>query len=61
MRTLINYIRSWFCKHEWELIFDTEVVLTSHGIPCGGSFREKTYRCTHCGMQKKYKSNKGVE
>ena len=25
MRRLINYIRSCFCKHEWELIFDTNV------------------------------------
>lgn len=25
MRWLINYIRSCFCKHEWELIFYTAV------------------------------------
>lgn len=25
MRRLINYIRSCFCKHEWELIFDTNI------------------------------------
>lgn len=23
MKKLINYIRSCFCKHDWELIFDT--------------------------------------
>lgn len=29
MRWLINYIRSWFCKHEWELIFDKMIVDSS--------------------------------
>lgn len=47
MRWLINYIRSCFCKHDWELIFDTQV----HGEKLDGSryeyplYRVKTYRC----------------
>ena len=25
MRSVINYIRSCFCKHDWELLQETEV------------------------------------
>lgn len=32
MRWLINYLRSCFCKHEWELIFDGEVGLPGDGF-----------------------------
>ena len=59
MGKLINYIRSCFCEHDWELIFDTQV----HGEKLDGSRYEyplycvKTYRCKKCGMEKKYKSN----
>lgn len=52
MRTLINYIRSCFCEHEWEPIFDVQV-----RDDFSGTYRLKTYRCTKCGMKKKYKSN----
>lgn len=52
MRTLINYIRSCFCKHEWELIFDVRVEGSY-----GDSRRQKTYRCTKCGYSHTYKSN----
>lgn len=53
MRWLINYIRSCFCKHEWELIFDTKVFGdTDTVIPIR---YEKVYRCKKCGMSKKYK------
>lgn len=53
MRWLINYIRSCFCKHEWELIFDTKVFGdTDKVIPI---CYEKVYRCKKCGMSKKYK------
>lgn len=53
MRWIINYIRSCFCKHEWELIFDTRV----NDIDWGDSYRCKTYRCKRCGYEKKYKSS----
>ena len=52
MRTLINYIRSCFCKHEWELIFNAKVE-----TDYGSTFGVKTYRCTKCGYHKKYKSH----
>lgn len=49
MRWLINYIRSCFCKHEWELIID------NYTYPALGQNRTKVYRCTKCGYSKKYK------
>ena len=46
MRWLINYIRSCFCKHEWELIFDVFVKGDMKSFSC------KTYRCKKCGYSK---------
>lgn len=56
MRTIINYIRSCFCKHEWELIFNVEV---DYSDTRGNRkvYSIKTYRCTKCGYEKKYKSH----
>ena len=51
MRWLINYIRSCFCKHEWEQIFYSHVTTLFTEYHC------KTYRCTKCGYSKKYKSS----
>lgn len=57
MEKLINYIRSCFCKHDLELIFDT-YVYGLYGTPYEYSlYHMKTYRCKKCGMEKKYKSN----
>ena len=58
MRWLINYIRSCFCKHEWELIFDTTLTGchldgTPYEYPVG---HIKTYRCKKCGIMKRYKN-----
>ena len=50
MRFLIDYIRSCFCKHDWELIFATNVE-----NDCG-NYHCKTYRCKKCGYAKRYKS-----
>lgn len=50
MRWLINYIRSCFCEHEWEMIFDNFVK------GWGESYWCKVYRCKKCGYSKKYKS-----
>lgn len=52
MQWIINYIRSCFCKHEWELIFDTSV----KGQWSWESYNVKVYRCKKCGYSKKYKS-----
>ncbi len=43
MRKLINYIRSCFCKHEFELIFNAE----------GITLYRKVYRCRKCGYVQK--------
>lgn len=53
MRWLINYIRSCFCEHDWELIHN--------GFVNGGEYYDsyycKVYRCKKCGYSKKYKSH----
>lgn len=51
MRWLINYIKSCFCKHEWEMIFNTRVEYGNEAYFC------KTYRCKKCGYSKRYKSH----
>jgi len=50
MRWFINYIRSCFCEHDWELIFNTEVESANE------KYHVKTYRCKKCGLSKRYKS-----
>lgn len=57
MRTIINYIRSCFCKHEWELIYDRDVKETSNYSCCTSTYSVKTYRCVKCGYAKRYKSS----
>lgn len=53
MRWLIDYIRSCFCEHEWEMIFDTPVA-----DDCGNRiYGVKIYRCKKCGCSKSYKSH----
>ena len=56
MKKLINYIHSCCCKHEWEMIFNTNVRNESIW---GGykTYTEKTYRCKKCGCIQKVKSN----
>ena len=53
MRFLINYIRSYFCKHEFELIGETEI------YRCDTSIRPYkytiTYFCKKCGYFKQIK------
>lgn len=52
MRWFINYIRSLFCKHEWEYI--TRVTNYSEwapqGMPIGYT---EIYRCKKCGYVQK--------
>ena len=52
MRWIINYIRSCFCKHEWELIFCDEGIDATFRT----KFSNKIYRCKKCGYSKRYKS-----
>lgn len=48
MRWLINYIRSCFCKHEWELLYDTDVWEIHPKYP---SYHKWVYRCKKCGWE----------
>lgn len=52
MRTLINYIRSCFCKHEWELLRITNVK-DDWDDNIGTKW---AYRCKKCGYFKVYKN-----
>lgn len=52
MRWLINYIRSCFCKHDWEMIFDARAEVDWNKV-----YHRKTYRCKKCGYSKAYKSS----
>lgn len=51
MRWLINYIRSCFCKHEWELIFEGRISISENDF-----YTMKGYRCTKCGYYKEYRT-----
>ena len=54
LRWLINYIRSCFCKHDWELLEKTSVWdSTVAKYPIGTKW---IYRCKKCGHSKKYKN-----
>lgn len=52
MRTLINYIRSCFCNHDWELLAESLLYdeYSSSKYAC-----EKIwiYRCKKCGCRNK--------
>ena len=53
MRALINYLRSCFCKHEFELIKEISVYEDKHASrPCAV---RHTYMCKKCGFVKKIK------
>ena len=53
MKRLINYIRSFFCKHEWELIDEVYVhdTMDFWGRTVDPYIIGKrwTYRCKKCG------------
>lgn len=51
MRWLINYIRSCFCKHDWEML--THRNIAEDGIIVGERW---VYRCKKCCCFKKYES-----
>lgn len=52
MRKLIWYIRSCFCKHDWEHVLDIDIYWSNKSTKpykC-----EKVYRCKKCGCEKRY-------
>lgn len=54
MRRLIDYIRSCFCKHEWEVIHEVDIVWDEYdSVPMG---RKWTSHCKKCGSFKTYKN-----
>lgn len=52
MRTLLNYLRSCFCKHDWEEL-DHSLIYGHTNRPIGDRW---TYRCKKCGCFKTYKN-----
>ena len=54
MRWLINYIRSCFCEHEWELLAQTNFYSNSTSELI--DYTRWDYRCKKCGCQKTYKN-----
>lgn len=52
MRWLINYIRSCFCKHEWECLISNCAVYESTSDPMPYK-RYWLYRCKKCGVKNK--------
>ena len=54
MRKIIDYIRSCFCKHEWEVIHEVNIVWDEYdSIPMG---KKWTTYCKKCGSFKTYKN-----
>ena len=53
MRWLVNYIRSCFCKHDWEMLTHKNLI-NEMDIYVGERW---VYRCKKCGCFKKYESN----
>ena len=51
MRPLIEYIRSCFYKHDWELLFNTDIMDDNKLFN-----NIKVYRCRKCGLEKRYKA-----
>lgn len=49
MRWSIDYIRSCFCKHEWELLQKTRIFEKGYEIPVN---YEWVYRCKKCCCKK---------
>lgn len=53
MRLIINYIRSCFCKHDWELLCESNYYDKENSSL--SLYTIKTFRCKKCGYAKKYK------
>lgn len=55
MISIVNYIRSIFCKHDWELIYDCFIKVDKESKLM--IYRQRVYRCTKCCYYKKIKLN----
>ena len=53
LRWLINYIRSYFYKHEWELLGHNDVYDADYDKR--PIYHQWIYRCKKCGCKKRYK------
>ena len=49
MKTIINYIKSCFCRHDWKCLSEIEIYDGYHTTPTGHKW---IYLCKKC-MQKK--------
>ncbi len=54
MRWLINYIRSCFCNHDWELL--QQVTMWENDDAKRPIGTKWTHRCKKCGYIKTYKN-----
>ena len=53
MRYIVNYIRSLFCKHDWELLRSIKTYESEYSSrPCS---HRVIYRCKKCGFVQKIK------
>ena len=55
MGWLIDKIRSWFCKHEWELLADN-MVEEVYGRHTLDTYHQWIYVCRKCMKKKKITS-----
>ena len=54
MGVIIDKIRSWFCKHEWECLSQIRIYnYANNDIPCGYKW---VYVCKKCMRKKTIKS-----
>ena len=56
MNLLIDEIRSWFCKHEWECLIEKAPVYEDYYIKFPAYF-QWVYVCKKCKHKKIIKSN----
>ena len=50
MRRIVQYIRSWFCKHELQNMGTIRVLLEGYGKPMG---HKMILVCMKCGYKKR--------
>lgn len=55
MRWLINYIRSCFCKHDWECL-ENGISIWSDEKSKYPSAHQWTYRCKKCGWKNRIRT-----
>lgn len=57
MSWLIDKIRSWFCKHEWECLMEKAPVYDEYYFTGCPSYYQWVYVCKKCKHSKIIKSN----